>query len=278
MKKRDYGRIKRNIFLIMMVLLVLSIASITFYSGTWPPLSIVESNSMEHSSQFQWNTIETGTTVIVKKVNSPSQIVTYVQGRTSGFHTYGEYGDVILYSSIAGYVVIHRAMFYLSWNGTNPVVQGYTNQSWISVTSSYVIIRDVGFSHRNEVVYISSFRGISGFITTGDNNLARSKDYVSSLNAYVAADQNILISPRGQIFPPVNFSSIVGIARGDIPLFGLYKLYLLELAGKWNRENEIPANSNLYLGIITASLATAAFFPYGKVIRKIGKRRSQRHL
>ncbi|MGP6206559.1 S26 family signal peptidase [Cuniculiplasma sp. SKW3] len=274
MNKKVYGRIKRILFLVLIGLVVLSISSITFYSGTWPPLSIVESNSMEHSSNFQWNTIETGMTVIVKKVSSPSQIVTYVQGRNSGFQSYGEYGDVILYNSISGYIVIHRAMFFLSWNGTTPVVQGYKGQSWISVTNSYVLIRNVGFSHRNEVVFISSFKGVSGFITTGDNNLARSTDYISSLNAYVAADQNILISPKGQIFPPVNFSSIVGIARGDIPLFGLYKLYLLELTGKWNKENEIPANSNLYLGIITVSILTAIFFPYRRVIKKIGKRRS----
>jgi signal peptidase len=274
MRKINYGKMKNIIYLIITIALIFSLISITLYSGTWPPLSVVESDSMEHSSNFQWNTIETGSTVIVKKVTSPSQIITYVGGRTSGFESYGEYGDVILYHSIAGYVVIHRAMFYLSWNGTKPVVQGYTNQPWLKVTDKYVLISDVGFSHRNEVVFISSFVGTSGFITTGDNNLARSTDYISSLNAYVAADQNILFSPKGQIFPPVNFSSIVGIARGDIPLFGLYKLYLLELTGQWNKENEVPTNSNIYLGMITAILFAAVFFPYRKIIRMIQKKRS----
>ncbi|MCL4345498.1 MAG: S26 family signal peptidase [Candidatus Thermoplasmatota archaeon] len=272
MKRIHYGKIKNKIQSIILVVLIALLISVTVYSGEWPPLSVVQSDSMEHSSHFQWSTIETGTTVIVKKVTSPSQIITYIRGRETGFKTYGEYGDVILYRSIAGYIVIHRAMFYLSWNGDRPIVNGYTNQSWIDVTSSYVLLKDVGFTHRNEVIFISSFAGVSGYITTGDNNLARSSDYISSLNAYVAADQNILVSPGGKPFPPVNFSSIAGIARGDIPLIGLYKLYFLGATGSWSEENEIPAYSNIYLAILTVSVLAVIFFPYRRVIMKIRKK------
>ncbi len=253
----------------MVATVLILFSGLILYSEEWPPLSIVQSDSMEHSKDFQWNTIETGTTVIVKKVTSPSQIITYVQGRESNFSTYGEYGDVILYHSIAGYTVIHRAMFYLSWNGTMPCVQGYHKQPWIVVNKSYILLKDVGFTHRNEVIFISSFRGISGYITTGDNNLADSTSYISSLNAYVAADQNILTAPNGTAFPPVNFSSIVGVARGDIPLFGLYKLYFLSLFGKWNKWNEVPEGSNTYLALSTVAILVAIFFPYKRVIKKI---------
>ena len=39
------------------------------------------------------------------------------------------------------------------------------------LTPYYVVIQNVGPSHRNVCVNISSFRGVSGFITMGDHNL-----------------------------------------------------------------------------------------------------------
>ncbi len=88
------------------------------YSGIWPPMTIIESSSMQHGSDFTWGVINTGDIVIPKKVTNVSSIITYVEGREINHVSYGDYGDVILYLPYPNSVpVIHRAMFYVSWNG-----------------------------------------------------------------------------------------------------------------------------------------------------------------
>ena len=252
-------KIVRKYFHVMILAgFIIILLSITLYSGNWPPISVVESSSMEHSQYFQFGTIETGSMVIVKKVSTISSITTYVQGRTTGMQTYGDYGDVLLYKNYEGSVIIHRAMFFLTWNLGMPDIHGYTNQSWITVSDNYVIIQDVGTSHRNLYVNISHFSGVSGFITMGDHNLIAStiSDSIHLRNktiiAYVAADQNILFQNNGSTYSPVNFTDVVGVARGDLPLVGLYRLYLLGAFGMWNGYDQVPIYSNYYLSLLTA--------------------------
>lgn len=254
------------------IVVLSALIGVTLYSGVLPPASVVESGSMQHSPNWEWGTINTGDIVIVKKIANPEQdVVTYVQGRTTNFSTYGDYGNVILYNAPGGLIVIHRAMFYLTWSNGNPVVQGYANQSWISVTSQYVLIRDVGFSHRNLVVYIDGFVNESGFITMGDHNLAISTIYDSTLKAYVAADENVNI-----IGHPVLNSEVVGKSEGQIPWFGLIKLNAMALENDWHSQNDVPNYSYEYLGIAIVTIGIAIFFPYSKVIRQ-AKRRNKKN-
>ncbi len=81
-KNKLAGNLSRLVLYIFPVILIVSI---TLYAGMWPPFSVVESNSMEHSGTFQFGTIETGSTVIVKHPSGISSITTYVQGRETGF-------------------------------------------------------------------------------------------------------------------------------------------------------------------------------------------------
>lgn len=244
-------------WLLVIAFIVIILASITLYSGMLPPASVVESGSMQHSDYWTPGVINTGDIVLVKKATNPlNQVTTYVQGRTSGYSTYGEYGNVILYKAPTGDVIIHRAIFYLYWNHSQPEVLGYTNQSWIHITSKYIEITDVGYSHRNLVVYVSQFAGENGFITVGDHNLATATTKSSSLNAYIAADQNIFG------FPPVNTSKVVGVAYGQIPWIGLIKLNIMRAFGEWNYNNEVPKNSYLYLGLTIAAVVAIGASPY----------------
>jgi len=87
------------------------------------------------------------------------------------------------------------------------VTQGFYNQSWIKVTRTYVIIYNVGFWHRNLLVYLNGMVNESGFIIVGDFNLAFRGIYNSTLNAYVAADRNVGITNA-----PVSSANIVGVA------------------------------------------------------------------
>ena len=91
------------------------------YTGLWPPLVVVESNSMMHGDDNHSNigTIDTGDLVLVKKVNSLSDIETYMDGQVSGHKTYGDYGDVVIYKRgglDAITPIIHRALIYLEIN------------------------------------------------------------------------------------------------------------------------------------------------------------------
>ncbi len=251
---------------IAVIIIVVAFVGVTIYSGMFPPASVVESESMQHSSTWQFGVINTGDVVIVKKINDPvKNVVTYVQGRQTNFSTYGEYGNVILYNAPGNLVVIHRAMFYLSWSNGNPVVAHANNQSWITVTHTYVLLKDVGYSHRNLVVFISSFTNESGFITVGDHNLATASAfyYNSSLNAYVAADENV-----GIMNHPVTSSDIVGEAQGQLPWFGLIKLNIMRMQGTWNYANEVPNHSYEYLTITIIAIIALVMFPYSKVLGK----------
>lgn len=247
------------------------ILGVTLYSGVIPPASVVESGSMQHSPNWEFGVINTGDIVIVKKVSSINDITTYVQGRTNGFSTYGDYGNVVLYHASSGGVVIHRAMFYLSWSQGNPVVQGYSNQTWMNVTSSYVLIKDVGFTHRNLVVPIQSFRNESGFITMGDHNLAISNFYEKNLNAYIAADENVNIMSH-----PVTQADIVGIAQGQIPWFGLIKLNVMRLQGDWPYYNDVPHYTYDYLAVSLVAIVAAVFFPYNRVLSSVHKKNNKK--
>lgn len=246
------------------IVIILILAGITAYSGEFPPASVVESDSMEHSANWTWGTINVGDIVIVKYMPDPvKNVITYVVGRETNFSTYGEFGDVILYHDPNGNIVIHRAMFYLSWNNSKPVVDGYHGQSWLKIFGFNIVIYDCGYSHRNLLVNVSDFVNQSGFITVGDHNLATSYFYNSHYDAYLAADQNVGITPA-----PVSAKQVVGVARGDIPWFGLIKLNIMRAEGDWPYYNEVPAHSYQYLGISLFIIFLAIFFPYSRLRRE----------
>ncbi|QRF74778.1 hypothetical protein Thermo_00269 [Thermoplasmatales archaeon] len=256
-----------QIWIAVFAIILVSFAGVTVYSGMWPPVSVVESGSMQHSDTWMAGTINTGDIVFVKKVtDAPNQVVTYLQGNSTGYSTYSEYGSVILYRSSSGAVIIHRAMFYLTWHGSNPVVVGYDNQSWVKVTQDYVLMKNVGYSHRNLVVYVSGMVGESGYITVGDHNLALSSIYNSTLNAYVAADQNIGITDQ-----PVPASHVIAVAYGEIPWFGLIKLNVLRAYGEWPYYKDVPQNSYLYLDLSSALIVAAIVIPYAYAKYRKGK-------
>ena len=258
--------------LIALIIILGVLIGLVVYSGVFPPASVVESGSMQHSQDWEYGVINTGDIVLVKKVPNPEKdVTTYVQGRTSNFSTYSDYGNVLLYNAPGGLIVIHRAMFYLTWSNNTPVVQAYTNQSWMSVTDSYVLIKDVGFTHRNLIVFLNDFRNESGFITMGDHNLAISTLYNKTFNAYIAADENVNI-----ISHPVTNSNIVGIAQGLVPWFGLIKLNIMRLQGDWPFYNDVPNYSYYYLGISIVLIGIAIFFPYNRVLSSSRKKNNKK--
>ncbi|WP_236719388.1 S26 family signal peptidase [Picrophilus oshimae] len=259
-------------YTLIIIIIVVAIIGIELYSGVYPPFSVVESYSMEHSNYWQPGIIDEGSIVFVKKVNSINDIKTYVTGRSSDYRTYGEYGNVILYHD-GPRIIIHRAMFYLEWNQEKPVILGYNNQSWIKIYNNDVIVLyNIGYAHRNLMINVSRYIGDSGFITAGDHNVATiPKDsiyYNKTYNAYCATDQTLFN------IKPVTLNQIVGVAYGDIPWFGLYKLNILRLEGKWPEiyADHVPRYSYLYLYTTTTIILILIFMPYGKISRSLRKK------
>ena len=74
------------------------IGSMWGYTQNWPPMVVVESESMMHAEDSEVGVIDTGDLVLVKKTSGRGDITTYIEGKKRDYKTYGEYGDVIIYA------------------------------------------------------------------------------------------------------------------------------------------------------------------------------------
>ncbi len=241
---------------------VLIIIIILFaYSGIWPPLVVVESESMQHSSsQSYLGTIDTGDMVLVRDVNNKGDVETYIQGTSSGHGTYRQYGDVIVYYRYGNEEyrpIIHRAICWVEYNHSGggfdiPGLAQLPQSLWdvIGHTDVYwnlngiVELYDIGYMNatiRLDINHMLSFfqeRGRephSGFITMGDHNLDN-----MGTTVYGVYDQLSLCRE------PVSVEWIVGKARGEIPWFGLVKLWV-----DGDMPESVPSNSvtNLWVSL-----------------------------
>lgn len=248
------------------------------YTGMWPPLVVVESDSMMHGTEnlSSVGTIDTGDLVLVRKVDQVPEVETYLEGYVSGHRTYGDYGDVIIYERRGlptATPIIHRAIMYLELNpsGTSYTCAALKNvpsegdqakwstlnsaDTWDNLTST-LSIYDVGWSSQTVTVDIRSLLSShkSGFITKGDHN--------------TGIDQ--IVGSAG----PVTIDLVVGKARGEIPWFGLLKLWSTETLG-----SPAPSNSvtNLWITIaviVAAPVATDIYLTYREK-KRIERRRAR---
>ncbi len=279
--------------IICFAIFIIFIGSIFIYTGNWPSMVVVESNSMQHSDDEAFlGVIDTGDMVLVKSIEDVDDVVSYMKGKRIGHETYGEYGDVVIYRK-NGYTdttpVIHRAIIWLEFNETSNTfnipelknhdtgvdrdwyVVGGENR-WYDLTGT-VVLRDIGYDHEDVSIdlgiIILSFtsQGVephSGFITLGDHNRG-------------AYDQGNLDDGHGGRVRPVLPEWIEGKARGEFPGLGLVKLQsqdpdILEHA---------PSNSWIMF-LISSMLINAIFFgiPIFIFIMEmwLKKRRSKRRL
>lgn len=228
------------------------------YTGLWPPLVVVESNSMMHSEDnvSYVGVIDTGDLVLVKKIERASDIKTYMDGYASGYKTYGDFGDVIIYEkdgSSTSTPIIHRAMIYLE---ANPDGQSYSapalenipkgkwitdvsDDAWDHITSTLTII-GVGYRGIDVPIDITNLlhggAAESGFITKGDHNQM--------------VDVNF--GGPGVGYRPIDVSWVVGKARGEIPWFGLLKLWSTGTLNSVAPENSVR---NLWITIAIIVIA-----------------------
>lgn len=238
--------------LVALALVVLLLVGLYAYTQNWPPIYVVESDSMQHGSDDQLGLLNTGDLVLAQKID-PTHLQTYANGLASGYTTYGEFGDVVLYqpNGLSGTPIIHRAIVYLSHNtdGTYSAPSlaglacgGASNAAyrssgaggcgWSHISGTLDLL-NVGWRSLNVSIALGSLGSSSGFITLGDNNPIT--DQTAGLSRLVQS------------------TWVLGVARGMIPWFGALKLALEGNA------QQVPPQSWQFMGLTIIALVLAAF-------------------
>jgi len=214
-------------------IVALILVSLFAYTGVWPPMVVIESNSMMHGGDSQIGVIDTGDLTLVKSINERHDVVTYVEATCAtnphhGFKSYGDFGNVIVYrkNGLTEIPVIHRAIAWIEYNATasNPPYKYVGNIPDIGIYNvTEYTLNKVGYQNQNIRINIDGiFRSSavstsraahSGFVTHGDHNPSQ-------------LDQESLRVQQGSLVEPVKVNWVVGRAEGELPWFGLFKLWI----------------------------------------------------
>lgn len=261
--------------LIAAVIMVVIVGGIAAYTQNWPPLVVVESSSMQHGdAESHLGVIDTGDLVFVQVAPRRADVVTYIQGRTSGYQTYSDYGDVIVFRIRQAPTltpIIHRAILYVLRNGAGgadvPDLAALPATEWQGVdmanqpTNNPYGLRSVtihGMGYNRDLGITFDLNGFvtryayDGYITMGDNNA-----YHRCTTSRDPCGPSV---PYDEGWFPAQ-SDIIGHARGEIPWFGLIKLLVSptsSCAQGWG-DPCAPTNSWNDLAI---SLVALAVFPF----------------
>ncbi len=260
---------------VALVVVAIVLGSLYLYGGRWPPMVVVESESMQHDDELSFiGVIDTGDLTLVRTLENAGRPTTWVEGRESGYRTYSEFGDVIIYHKNGLFQttpIIHRAIVRIEYD---PVSGGFDvpTLGFEDVTESFTI-EDFNSYHngRREVIdltidvrtILNNFNANpnvdphGGIITKGDHN--REVDQYS-LPAWTGPG----MPPEGvsRLVEPVEEGWIVGVARGEIPWFGLIKLW----ARGQTAAHPAPLNSGPNLIFSVALLLVAPFLAESAII------------
>jgi signal peptidase len=101
------GLLRDFLFVLIVVVIFSSISYIAM--GRFSPMVAVESGSMIPHIQI-------GDIIFIESADR-TKIITYNEGKETGYSTFNEYGDVILYKKLgkeSETPIIHRAMYYVN--------------------------------------------------------------------------------------------------------------------------------------------------------------------
>jgi signal peptidase len=171
------------------VAIVFGAAAVVYaVTGAWPPVVAPEGGSMEPA-------ITTGSVIVVSGPSGLATdasvghggVITHEQGKETGYETFGDYGDVIVYrpeGSDSRSPILHRAMFYVEEGETYETKGGGTETAphdgfvtkgdanpyydqqkgvsvvkpeWIEGKAEYGVLRDAG----TESLPVHAFEGIT---------------------------------------------------------------------------------------------------------------------
>jgi len=261
---------------VALIVVAIVLGSLYIYGGRWPPMVVVESESMQHDDELSFiGVIDTGDLTLVRTLDNAGPPVTWVEGRDTDYRRYGEFGDVIIHhknGQTQTTPIIHRAIVRIEYNLTGggfdvPTLEGVFNEM------NEIVIADFNSYHNgrretitlsiNVKVILDNFKKNDdadphgGIITKGDHN--REVDQYS-LPAWTGSGA----APPGvsRLVEPVEEDWIVGVARGEIPWFGLIKLW----ARGQTENHPAPLNSGPNLMISVALLLVTPFLAESTII------------
>ncbi|MCX6651688.1 MAG: S26 family signal peptidase [Methanomassiliicoccales archaeon] len=244
-EESEFWAAVRRFRVLIAILLVVALleGALLAYSGVWPPLYAVKSNSMQHSDrESALGVIDTGDLIIVKSSDG-DDVRTYVECYPLGDKSFGDYGDVIVYERYGFYHltwICHRAMLRLEYNESGggfdaPSLADLPADKWGNGEcedgrwwnlSERVEIYDVGYRSATLRVnltelleYFTVFGPChGGLITMGDHNLELVDGEWLGL-----CDQS---SVTDMCREPIPDDWIKGKAGVEIPWLGLIRLYV----------------------------------------------------
>lgn len=250
--------------LVALAVIVVLLVSLFAYTSNWPPVYVIESNSMQHGSGDHLGYLNAGDVVLAQRT-SQAQLSTYFPAVQGGSSTYGEPGDVVLYypnGDSSATPVIHRALLFLQWNQPKQAYNA-TGLSGLSCSntsrpyyyapgtpsgcgttnlSGILMLYHIGWKDLTVTIDFSicasELGRHSGYLTLGDNN-----SYADQVPASCGAGRPIstLVEPGW----------VIGAARGLIPWFGALKLFLD------GNSQLVPGTSWELLGLSLAGLVLA---------------------
>jgi signal peptidase I len=268
-RPRVYWRARDSLYfapLVALMIVILLVVGMYAYTQNWPPVYVVESESMQHGTSDILGVINTGDLVLAARVAN-SSIQPYVVAHQDGYSTYGEYGDVLLYypDGVVGTPVIHRAIVFLDWDpsvhgysalglsglpcGSNPnavyATPGTTDGCGTTGLTGTLDLFHVGWADINVSIALNpTYLGThSGYITMGDNNF----------NPGLGGEYDQ--SAEFQLSELVEPAWVIGVARGMIPWVGALKLWIEGSP----TVSEVPPQSWQFLGLTFAGIILLAF-------------------
>jgi signal peptidase len=256
------GKLKSII--IALILVVLIIGGLFAYSGSWPPLVVVESDSMQHSDTTSYiGVIDTGDLVIQKGISNLSEVTPFLNAYASAYAknfapgseymTYGEYGDVVIYRPLGRTSVtpiIHRALCLVHFNETGhsfdiPVLKHLPPTMWEVSSgektwydlSSRVVLQGIGYNSVTVTI------DLGAILSAYDSQKAQDPTFTLVDGLITMGDNNNGIIDQNAMHPiswcPVELQWIDGEARGEIPWFGLLKLWISGPAPSYVPQNSV---------------------------------------
>ncbi len=258
-------------------IIVILMLSLWIYTGSWPPVMVVESGSMmHHEKDSRLGVIDTGDLILLKSLDEyemDHEITTWVDKKEEH---YGSWGDVIIYrrnGERTSTPLVHRVVLWLEVNNTNydplllegatydipsmgiysesksATITGYPSFA-LSTSETFDLVIDIK-AILNEY-YRRDETPKSGYITKGDNNPTVDQPGLSL---------------------PVDQGWVMGEAKGEIPWYGLINLMFR------NSPDPIPFNSWVWffvtLGLVLSFAFIIEFGFKAKKEKREGKRRKR---
>ena len=197
-RESDHWAVSLARDLLWIVAVVGGIALALFlFSGTWPAVVTIESQSMVPH-------MNVGDLVVVVQKDRFGTLQTWVQGNTTGYKKFEDYGDVIIYQPNGAKNPVVPIPFLSS--GVHPIIHRAIDKPATADLPKYLLL---------DLANISKYyEPHGGYITKGDNNKN--------------IDQVAVYQGLG-VIEPVKDEWIIGKALFTIPLVGYLPLHIVEV-------------------------------------------------